>query len=189
MTVDTVVTSNSNYKLMEKSVTAKELQTKLSKADLLPTFTVGMAGTQLGSFNNTFNSRVVPVAMGTLTIPISDWWGAGRQKVKQKKLDVAIAKNNLDDVKDKLQLAIMQSWYNVTNAYEQIHFAEINNQQATENLEVNTDNYAAGLSGLTELLDAQRIQQQAASSLVNAYANFKNKEVLYLYRTDSLEEN
>lgn len=187
-TADTVVTNNSNYQLMQKSVEAKELQVQISNADLLPSLSVGISGTQFGSFDNAIDSRFVPVAMGVINIPISDWWGAGRQKVKQDKLAIEIAKNNLEDVKEKLHVAVLQSWYNLTDAYEQIRFAEINNEQATENLEVSTDNYNAGLAGLTDLLDAQRLQQQAAADLVNAYANYKKMEVVYLFRTNNLFE-
>ncbi|WP_281764829.1 TolC family protein [Neptunitalea lumnitzerae] len=185
-TADTVVTNNSSYQLMQKSVEAKELQVQISNAELLPSISVGISGTQFGSFDNAIDSRFVPVAMGVISIPISDWWGAGRQKVKQDKLAIEIAKNNLEDVKDKLHVAVLQSWYNLTDAYEQIRFAEINNEQATENLEVSTDNYNAGLAGLTDLLDAQRLQQQAAADLVNAYANYKKMEVVYLFRTNNL---
>lgn len=72
------------------------------------------------------------------------------------------------------------------NAHEQIQYALENKQLAEENLKVNRDNYDNGLSNLTDLLDAQAMAQNAQSTLIDAYTNYENKEITYLYRTDQL---
>ena len=181
------LTSNSNYQLLEQSIEASKLQTQLARADLLPQFSVGISASQIGTFDDTFDSQFQPLAFGTLNIPISAWWGSERQKVRQKEIDEEIAINNLKDGQDQLKVSIMKSWYDLLDAYKQIQYAQENLEYAQENLEVSRDNYNSGLNNLSDLLDAQRTQQQAQTELVNAKANYEEKEILYLQRTDQLE--
>ncbi|MCX2429648.1 TolC family protein [Pedobacter sp. GR22-10] len=63
----------------------------------------------------------------------------------------------------------------------QIRYAKENLLQATENLKVNQDNYKAGLSTATDVLDAQAFYQQAALTLNTAYSDFQVKKVVYEY--------
>lgn len=183
---DLDLNGNSNYQLLEKSISASSLQTKMAKADLLPSFAVGVSALEFGAFDNSVSSQFTGLAFGTLSIPISDWWGNGKQKVKQEKIQEEITQNNRKDGIDQLKLAITQSWYDLVDAHEQIEYALENKQLAEENLKVNRDTYDSGLSGLTDLLDAQAMAQNAQSNLINAYTNFENKEITFLYRTDQL---
>ncbi|MEO9891646.1 TolC family protein [Aurantibacter sp.] len=183
---DLNLSGNSNYQLLEKSITASSLQTKMAKADLLPSFAVGVSAQEFGAVDSSFDSQFTGFAFGSLSIPISNWWGSGKQRVKQEKIQEEITKNNREDGIDQLKVAITQSWYDLVNAHEQITYALENKQLAEENLKVNRDNYDNGLSGLTDLLDAQAMAQNAQSNLINSYTNFENKEITYLYRTDQL---
>ena len=183
---DLDLNGNSNYMLLEKSITASSLQTKMAKADLLPSFAVGVSAQEFGSIDSSISNQFTGLAFGTLSIPISDWWGSGKQKVKQERIQEEITQNNRKDGIDQLKVAITQSWYDLVNAHEQVTYALENKQLAEENLKVNRDNYDSGLSGLTDLLDAQAMAQNAQSNLINAYTNFENKEITFLYRTDQL---
>lgn len=183
---DLDLSGNSNYELLERSITASSLRTKMAKADLLPSLAVGVSALEFGSFDNTIESQYSGVAFGTLSIPISNWWGSGKQKVKQEKIEEEITQNNRKDGIDQLKIAITQSWYDLLDAYEQIQYALENKALAEENLKVYRDNYDSGLSNLTDLLDAQAMAQNAQSNLVNAYTNYENKEITFLYRTDQL---
>ena len=183
---DMDLTGNSNYELLEKSITASSLQTKMAKADMLPSLAVGVSAVEFGAFDDDLDSQFTGFAFGSLSIPISDWWGGGKQKLKQERIQEEIAQNNRMDGIDQLKVAITQSWYDLLNAHEQIQYALENKQLAEENLKVNRDNYDNGLSNLTDLLDAQAMAQNAQSTLIDAYTNYENKEITYLYRTDQL---
>ncbi|WP_222937489.1 TolC family protein [Cytophaga sp. FL35] len=183
---DLNLSGNSNYELLEKSITASKLRTKMAKADLLPSLAVGFTAFELGSFDNSIESQFSGLAFGTLSIPISDWWGSGKQKVKQEKIQEEIVQNNRNDGIDQLKVAITQSWYDLLDAHEQIQYALENIALAEENLKVYRDNYDSGLSNLTDLLDSQAMAQKAQSNLINAYTNYENKEITFLYRTDRL---
>lgn len=183
---DLDLSGNSNFELLEKSITASELQTKMAKADLLPSLAVGVSAVEFGAFDDVIDSQFTGFAFGSLSIPISEWWGGGKQRLKQEKIQEEIAQNNRMDGIDQLKLAITQSWYDLLNAHEQIQYALENKQLAEENLKVNRDNYDNGLSNLTDLLDAQAMAQNAQSNLIDAYTNYENKEIAFLYRTDQL---
>ncbi len=184
---DLSIISNTNYQLLEKAVTASKLQTDVERANLLPTISVGLSGSQLGAFDGSFESSFIPVAFGMVSIPISDWWGAGRQKLKQQKIREEIAVNNLKNGEDELQVMIMKSWYDLTDAYKQVVYAGENMHLAEENLHVSRDNYDSGLVNLSDLLDAQRILQEAETELVAAYANYEEQKSTYLYHTNQIE--
>lgn len=178
--------NNNNYKLLEKSITASQLQTKITKADLLPQVSVGINAGYFGTFNNTIDSKFMPVAFGMVTIPISDWWGAGHYKIKQKALQEKMVQNNFEDLKDELTIGIMKSWYDLMDAYKQINYAKDNLDYAYENLKVERDNYNSGLNNLTDLLNAQQQKESAETEYANAYATFRIAESKYLFVTDNL---
>jgi len=173
--------NNSNYQLVEQSVTAAELQTKVSRAELLPSVSVGVSASQFGSFDGSFDSNFVPVAFGMVSIPISDWWGAGRQKIKQQEIREEIALNSLKDVEDQLKMVILKSWYDLIDAYKQINYSTENQELAEENLQITRDNFDSGLNNLSDLMDAQRMYQEAQTEMVKAFASYQEKEGIYLF--------
>lgn len=181
------VESNTSYQLLEKSITTSKLQTDVERANLLPSISIGLSGSKLGSFDGSFESSFIPVAFGSISIPISDWWGEGRQKLKQQKIREEIAVNNLNNGKDELRVMIMKSWYDLTDAYKQVEYAWENMQLAKENLKVSEDNYDSGLVDLSNLLDAQRMLQEAETELIAAFANYEKQESIYLYHTNQIE--
>jgi len=187
ITPDTTLAATTNYQLLLKQVQGEHLQTKLSKGDYLPSLSVGLSASQAGSFNKAIGSTFAPAALATLSIPISDGlWGRTKQKVKQRKISEQISQNNLTDGSNQLQLGILKYWYDLKDQLTQIRYAKDNLLQATENLKVNQDNYKAGLSTATDILDAQAAYQQAAVTLNTAYADFQVKEAAYAYATGNI---
>ena len=183
----TNVTENSNYRLLDEKIQASKLQTKIAKSELLPQLSVGINAVKYGTFDTGLDSDIQPMAFGLVRIPISAWWGAEKQKVKQQEIREEIAINQLKKAQDQITIGIMQSWYDLQDAYQQIEFAKDNLAYAEENLEVHRDNYNSGLNNLSDLLDAQRLQQEAKTELVNAFAKYQNSEITYLYRNNKLQ--
>ncbi|OKS86029.1 TolC family protein [Mucilaginibacter polytrichastri] len=182
MNPDTSLANLNNYRLLALQVKSSNLQTRLTKADNLPSLSVGISASQLGSFNGAFSSTFTPIGFGTLSIPISEnIWGGNRQKVKQRKLSEQVARNNLRDGSNQLQVGILKYWYDLKDALTQISYAKDNLAQATENLKVNQDNYKAGLSAISDVLDAQAAYQQAEVTLNTALTDFQTKKASYDY--------
>ncbi|MCJ8208385.1 TolC family protein [Mucilaginibacter sp. RS28] len=186
---DTSLTHVENYQLLALQVRNSSLQSRLTQADNLPSLSVGLSASQVGSFNGAFKSTFTPMAFGTLSIPISEnIWGGNRQKVKQRKLNEQIAQNNLTDGRNQLKVGILKSWYDMKDALTQISYAKDNLTQATENLKVNQDNYKAGLSTVTDVLDAQASYQQAAVTLNTSFTNLQIKNASYRFATGTINK-
>lgn len=185
---DTSLTSNSNFQLLNRNVEAQSLQTVLSRGEDLPALSVGLSASQAGVLGNGVGSTFMPAALATLSVPISEaWWGKGKQKVRQRRINENIAQNNLRDGRNQLKVGIMKSWYDITDGIKEISFARENLEQASENLKVHQDNYKAGLTSITELLNAQAAYQQASGDLVSAYANYHSKVAMYRFMTGKIK--
>lgn len=179
---------NPDMHLLQRNVEAQQLQKKLTKADYLPTISAGVNAGEFGIIGHNVNN-FMPLAFGTVSVPISGLlWGSGKQKMKQQAIKEEIAKNTLMDGQRQVQTGILKSWYDLDDSYKQITFAKDNLLQATDNLKVNRDNYSSGLINITEVLDAQASYQQASSSIVDSYAQYRSKIASYLHITGKLKK-
>jgi len=178
---------NNLYQLSEKQVNAAQLEVKNEKSNLLPQVAIGINAAKVGTFNNAFNMDFQPIAFGTVSIPISAFWGKEKKRIHQKEVDLKIAENNLLDVEDQLTKYITKNWYDLQTANKRILVATDKLDFATENLEAQRDNYNNGLNNLSDLLDARQAKEEAEADVVNAIANFKQKEATYLYSINKIE--
>lgn len=174
-----------SYQLLEKSVEAQRLQTRLKRASYRPSLSVGVSEAAFGIVNRGVGTTYTPAAMGTVNLPISNLWGAARNTIRQQQIAETIAENNFANGTNQLQVSMQRAWYDLTEAHQQVGLATETVAQATENLQVNRDNYRAGLNNLSDLLDAQASAQQAASQLVQAQVEFRMRLSMYKYLTNS----
>lgn len=178
---DTSLNENKNFQLLQKALEGEKLQTKLTRGDYLPTVAVGVNAAKMGVVSHPLGSSFMPLSFGVVSIPISDWWGKGRSKLKQREITERLASNRLQEGQRQLKVAVMQRWYELTDALKEISFAKENLDQAEENMKVSRDNYHSGLIGVTELMDAQASLQEAQSSQTTAHANYHLKVAAYRY--------
>lgn len=167
------------YYMLNKAVEAEELMKNLEKGKLLPMFAVGVSGLYLDAFDT---QESYGFAFASLSIPISDWWG-GKHKLKEKDIKIKIAKNNLKDKSELLQVQITKGYRDLIDAYKQIDIAKKSVKQAQENEKENKDNYEAGLSSISDLLEAKAILQQAKDALIDAKSQYKINVANYLLVT------
>lgn len=184
---DTSLTQNSNYILLHKRITGEALQTRLAKGDNRPSLALGVSASQVGSINSGIGSNFAPAGFLTLSVPISSGlWGRGKQKVAQRKIGEAIAKNDFLDGQNQIKVGITRYWYDMKDQLIQISFAKDNLELATENLKVNQDNYKSGLATISDVLDAQAAYQQASSTVATAFSDFYFKAAVYNYVTSKV---
>lgn len=183
------LTGNKDYQLLEKSLTAEQLQTRMAKADMLPTVSVGMSAGQAGVISNNLGSMFVPMAFGTINIPISSWWGSGKQKMNQRSLAEKIAANRFEHGEQQIKVGLLQAWYTLEDAQKEIAYAKENFNQAAENLRVTRDNYESGLANITDLLDAQTQKQEAESEQIKALGTFYMQQATYHYLTGKITQS
>lgn len=171
--------STPEYGLLEKNVSATELQKKITIGENMPSVAVG-AGYLYNNFMD--KDRSFGLVMATVSVPISGWWG-GSHAIKRRKLQVENAKNSLEDNSQLLVIRMRNAWNELDNAYRQLSIACRSMEQSAENLRLNDDCYRAGTSTMTDLLQAQTLYQQSRDQYVEAFAAYQTKRTEYLQAT------
>lgn len=174
-----VLPNRAEAKLLDKNVEASKLQTKIKRADYLPTVAVGATYSR-DNFMDKWNTN--GAVFVSVNIPISGWWG-GSHAIKQQKIQEKIALNNKIDIEEQLLLQMQNVKNELDNTYKQILLAKDGVEQSTENLRLNNQYYKAGTVTLTDVLDAQTLLQQNRDKYVESYANYQKKRIEYLQVT------
>lgn len=178
--------------LAEKNVEAKTLQVKMERGKNLPSLAVGAAGLfqgiDMGDMSTKRGGSMYDMKIGnlvglaTLSVPVSDWWG-GRQNIRKARFAREQAENDRLDAEEKLQIDILSSWNNLTEAYAQIQIAEKSIAASTENLRLTRDQYAAGTLPVSDLLDAVSLYSRANNDLNAARATYQSRMSEYVRKT------
>jgi len=175
------VKNRNEYRMLEKAVYAEELQKKMIIGENLPQVAVGAAGIYTDVMDKTDQ---LGMAFATVSIPISDWWG-GSHKIKLSRAKVEYANYRLDETSQLLALQISQIQNELNQNYFNIGIAGKSVEQARENLKVTKDNYKAGVTGMSELLEAQSVYQSALDNLTEAKCNYQIARAKYMQAINS----
>jgi outer membrane protein TolC len=176
------VKRRSEYVLLEKSVQASELQQKLTKGDYLPQLSIGATGYYLDPFLKGQKGDFNGLLYASLSIPITDWWGA-KHKMKEQEYRTQITENNRMENIELLGLQIEKSWTDLNESYDKIILLKETLQQAEENVRVNKNSYDNGLIQLSDLLEAQAIKVETEDKLTEAKTQYKINVTNYLQVT------
>ncbi|MCK9423469.1 MAG: efflux RND transporter permease subunit [Bacteroidales bacterium] len=175
----TAVPNRSEIKMLSQAVIAEELQKKMTIGGNLPTAAIGVAGLYVDAMKTTTTNAV---AFATVSIPITDWWG-GAYRIKQGQVRIESARNKLAETYELFALQIEQANNEFNEYYFQVIVAHKSVEQARENLKVTSDNWKAGISSMSDLLEAQSIYQNALDNLTEARCNYQMKKARYLQAT------
>ena len=168
------------YSLLEKSVEAEELQTKIKRGEYLPQAAIGISEMYM-KFDES-KKRTFGMVFGTVSVPISGWW-SGSYELQERSIKEEIAENNFKNNSELLLLQIEKSWQDLNDAYKQYLLSKESKTQAEENFKVNEDSYKNGISTVSDLLEAQALLQQTQDQLTEAKANYIVKKTTYLQVT------
>lgn len=168
------------YNLLQASVRAEELQSRMKLGEYLPQAGVGLSGLYMKM--DEADSRTIGMVFGTVTVPISGWWEAAHT-LSERKAKVEIAKNNMKDHSELLLLQMQKAWQDLSDAWQQVQLSEQAKAQAEENLKVNEDSYKNGLITVADWLEAQAMRQQMNDQLTDAKAGYRQKQMAYLQAT------
>lgn len=177
------------WQLAGRQVEAQRWQVRMERGKHLPTFAVGVTGMQSG-FGG-FSSNIKPLmktemtnglVFGTLSIPISSWWG-GRQAIRRQQIKLRQAELDRLEAREQLRIEIESTWSNLMEAYKQIELMKVSAEEATENLRMSQVQYKAGTESLSDLLDAETLHRSAQNNLSSALADYQIKLADYLRKT------
>ncbi|MBW6482681.1 MAG: TolC family protein [Vicingaceae bacterium] len=180
---EATLTNRVEYNLLEKSVEAAQLQTKMKTADYMPTFAVGLAGYHVNMLEKGVDNFTNGLGYVSVSIPISDWWG-GSYGIKEQKIKQQVAENTFEDTKRLLILQMEKVWTDVNEAWKQIAIMKETTLQAEENLKVSQTGYESGVVTLSDLLEAQAIVTETANKLIDAQTQYKLAVTTYLQVTE-----
>ena len=165
--------------MLGKQVEAADLQKKIAIGKNLPSVAVG-AG--FNYHNLLEKDHSFGMVFATVSVPIFDWWG-GSHAIKRKKLEQQQAQEQLYDNAELLKIRMQSAWNSVEESYQQLLLAQRSIEQAEENLRLNRDYYNAGMSKMSDLLEAQMLYQQSCDKRTDAFAEYQNKILEYRQAT------
>lgn len=188
-------------RLLEKQIDVNMQRIRDARSEMLPT--VGLSAgysyygnIKLKGFADMGNGTTVPytqefrdgigIAMLAVKIPIFHW-GESRKKLHKARYELDNSQLELQRNMRLMSIEAQQAVQNVEDGYRMIHTAESGLRQAEENLRVMRNRYAAAMSPLTDLLDAQSQWQQAQSNLIEAQTQYMIYRTDYLRATGQLE--
>ena len=171
--------------LLDKNVEAQQLYKRIAQADNLPTLAI-MGSAVWSDVGSTRGIRFNALAM--LRIPISAF-RSNKHEVKVKKIAVKQAKDLRDEKRQMMLLQMQDAFDKLTNAYEEIQLSQKAIEKANENLRMNEDYYSVGTINMTNLLDAQRLQQQALDQYNDAVCEYQICRSHYLIVTARSEQS
>jgi len=178
------LSQRTEYRLLEKSVEAANLQVKMETGKHLPTVAVG-AGWNYMSFDRGSSHAMKQdfgMVFATVSIPITDWWG-GSHAIRKQKLQVQIAENDKRNAEEMLLIQMQQLRNDVEEAAQQVQLADKAIAASLENVRLNTDYYEAGTGLLTDLLEAQSALQQTRDQHTEAITAYCIKLAKYRQAT------
>jgi outer membrane protein TolC len=183
------VNQREELQLAQKGVEAQEQQIKMERGKNLPTLAIGALGFHYGLGGLSDNIRhhmsttqTNGMVFGTLSIPISSWWG-GNHAIKRMKIKLQQNQNDAQEAREKLAIDIESAWNNLTESYKQIELARTSVEESRENLRIETNQYNAGTESLTELLDAETLYRKTCNLLSEALATYQIRLADYQRKT------
>ncbi|MBO7480898.1 MAG: TolC family protein [Bacteroidales bacterium] len=163
------------YQLLDLSTDAERLKKKLIVGEALPQIAVG-AGYTCNTLMDKFKTNGLVFA--TLSIPISDWWEKSYE-IKKQELNCTKAENQRRDLDEQMLLQMQMAWNDLSESYAQVLLSQQTAETASENLNLSTDNYNAGMISMSEVLEAQALLQQAHSQLADDMVDYMIKLTKY----------
>ena len=167
------------YQLLTKQVEAARLQKNITIGQNLPTAGIGVAYNYHNLLDNNHSFGMV---FATVNVPVSDWWG-GAHAVRRKKTEYQKAQEQLTDNAELLRIRMRRAWNDVVETHQQLEIAQRSIEQAEENLRIQRDAYNAGISTMSDLLEALLLFQQSCDKRADAFALYQGKLLEYRHAT------
>lgn len=177
--VNTAFANRQELKSLELAEKIYRQKVNVARAEFLPS--VGLTANYLftnPSLTNGFENKFRGMwGIGVVVkIPVFHW-GEGIYKVKAAKAEANIARYQLEDIKEKVELQVTQSSYKVNEAVKKLTMAEKNMEKAEENLRYANLGFKEGVIPASNVLEAQTAWLSAQSGKIDAQIDLKMSEI------------
>lgn len=169
-------------RLLAVGTEAARLQKAITLGEALPQ--VSMSATY-GANNLMGNGlQYNGLVMATVNVPLSAWWETAH-KSRKEQLAYQQSRIKEEDMRELMMLQTRQAWNEMSEAYTQIALRKQAVEDARENLAETQHYYAAGMQGMSDLLEAQTLLQQAQNSLTDQAITYLMKTIRYRQLTNA----
>lgn len=172
---DSSFANRTEYSLLQKAVNAEQLRQRIIIGETLPQIALGST---YGISDITGTLRQNAILFATINIPLTAWWETAHN-IRKQNIAIQIAQNNQRDNAQLLSLQQQQAFHALHESYNQIAIKQQTLSNATDNLIDVKNYYDAGLSSLSDYLEAQSLLIQAQNQLSDQYIDYKLKELRY----------
>ncbi|MDR0421513.1 MAG: TolC family protein [Proteiniphilum sp.] len=159
------------YRLLDKNVDIAKMQVRMEAGKSLPTVAVGAGGNyiSLDLHRDGGMKNILGTVFATVSVPVTDWWSSSHA-VRRRKLEQLAAENTRRESEELLLVQMQQIRNELNQSYSQVLLERKSISVAEENLKISRDNYGAGVTGLSDLLEARNLLQQSADRYADAVA-------------------
>lgn len=168
-------TSRPEYSLLESAVQGERLRQKMIVGEALPQIGIGAA---YGITDITGAYRQNGILFATINIPLTAWWETSHN-IRKQNLAVRMAENRRRDNKELMELQQRQAYNALNEAFNQIGLKRQASEDAAENLVEVKNYYDAGLTSVSDFLEAQTLLYEAQSQYCDQLIDYKLKELRY----------
>ena len=157
----------------------REEQVRIARAGFLPN--VALTGGYFASYPSVFNSFEKKFK-GTwnigvaVNIPVVTW-GDRSYKVRAARAEATVARLELEETREKIDLQIAQCRQKVREARERLAASESSQAEAEENLRYATLGLKEGVIPVSNVLEAQTAWMSARTGLISANINLRRARV------------
>ena len=176
---DVAFENRPELKVLQNTVDLSRQTTNALKAGNLPQvlLTGGYAVSNPNTFNG-FEKKFGGVWNVGVVVHIPIWnWGDVMYKVRASKSATAMARLELDDAREMVNLQVRQNSFKVKEAQKKLTMAQANVANADENLRMANLAFKEGTASFTTVMEAQTAWNQAQSQKIDAEIGVKLSQV------------
>ena len=177
--VQTAISNRPELKMLENAVGISEQSTKITRAAYLPqvALTAGYTTTNPNIYNGFENKFSGVWNVGVIVrIPVWNWFESEYQ-VKSSKIATSIARLELNEAQEKVELQVSQSKFKIDEANRRLSMANKNIISAEENLRSANLGFKEGVMQTTDVMEAQTAWLQAQSQKIDAEIDVKLSQI------------
>lgn len=150
-------------RLLQMQIDAEVFQKKLTRGEALPQVGVG-AMVQYGNVIKSYKGNAIFFA--AVQIPILQWWETSH-KIKEHNLKIEQYEIMQQDLTEKMSLQEKQAFNQMSEAMALMKSDESALEMAQENYRVAELNYRAGITTITDVLEANALLLQAQNAITD----------------------
>lgn len=155
-------------RLLQMQIDAEMLQKKLTRGEALPQVGIG-AMLQYGNVIKSYKGNAIFFA--AVQIPILQWWETSH-KIKEHNLKIEQYEIMQKDLTEKMTLQEKQAFNQMSEAMALMKSDESALDMAQENYRVAELNYRAGISTITDVLEANALLLQAQNAITDRQISY-----------------